>query len=70
MRRQEKSDGGTEGRTQNMKEIFHRTSIRKYETKPVEDEKIEKLLRAAMAAPSAGNQQPWEFYVVTNSETL
>ena len=36
----------------------------------VEDEKIEKLLRAAMAAPSAGNQQPWEFYVVTNSETL
>ena len=70
MRRQEKSDGGTEGRTQNMKEIFHRTSIRKYETKPVGDEKIEKLLRAAMAAPSAGNQQPWEFYVVTNSETL
>ena len=54
MRRQEKSDGGTEGRTQNMKEIFHRTSIRKYETKPVKDEKIEKLLRAAMAAPSAG----------------
>ena len=37
-----------------MKEIFHRTSIRKYETKPVEDEKIEKLLRAAMVAPSAG----------------
>lgn len=53
-----------------MNEIFHRTSIRKYLNKPVEDVKIEKILRAAMAAPSAGNQQPWEFYVVTDSETL
>ena len=46
-----------------MNEIFHRTSIRKYQTKSVEDDKIEKILQAAMAAPSAGNQQPWEFYV-------
>ena len=49
-----------------MKEIFHRTSIRKYTDQPVEQEKTEKLLRAAMAAPSAANQQPWEFYVVTD----
>ena len=48
-----------------MKEIFHRTSIRKYEKRKVEEDKIKRLLRAAMAAPSAGNQQPWEFYVVT-----
>ena len=53
-----------------MNEIFHRTSIRKYQSKPVEDEKIEKMLQAAMAAPSAGNQQPWEFYVVTDKATL
>ena len=53
-----------------MNEIFHRTSIRKYLSKPVEDEKIEKLLQAAMAAPSAGNQQPWEFYVVKDKATL
>lgn len=53
-----------------MNEIFHRTSIRKYQDKPVEDEKIEKMLQAAMAAPSAGNQQPWEFYVVKNKSTL
>ena len=53
-----------------MNEIFHRTGIRKYLSKPVEDEKIEKLLRAAMAAPSAGNQQPWEFYVVKDKATL
>lgn len=49
-----------------MKEIYTRVSIRKYQPKPVEPEKITAILRAAMAAPSAGNQQPWEFYVVTN----
>ena len=53
-----------------MNEIFKRVSIRKYEDKPVEQEKIEKILRAAMAAPSAGNQQPWEFYVVTDKEKI
>ena len=47
-----------------MEAIFHRISVRKYEDRPVEPEKIERLLRAAMAAPSAHNQQPWEFYVV------
>ena len=53
-----------------MNEIFARRSIRKFLPTMVEDEKIEQLLRAAMAAPSAGNQQPWEFYVVTNKEKL
>ena len=43
--------------------IFTRRSIRKYQDRPVEDEKIEKLLRAAMAAPSAMNQQPWAAFV-------
>ncbi len=53
-----------------MNEIFKRVSIRKYEDRPVEQEKIEKVLRAAMAAPSAVNQQPWEFYVVTDKEKI
>ena len=53
-----------------MSTIFSRTSVRKYENKEVEAEKIDKILRAAMAAPSAANQQPWEFYVVKNKETL
>lgn len=53
-----------------MEEIYKRISIRKYEDKPVEKDKIEKILRAAMAAPSAGNQQPWEFYVVTDREKI
>jgi nitroreductase len=53
-----------------VKEIFNRRSIRKFENKPVEKEKIDKLLRAAMQAPSAGNQQPWEFIAIENKETL
>ena len=53
-----------------MKEIFERRSIRKYTGKPVSDELIEKLLRAAMAAPSAGNQQPWEFVVIKDRNTM
>ena len=50
--------------------IYHRVSIRKYENRPVEPEKTEAILRAAMQAPSAGNQQPWEFFVVTDSAKL
>ena len=53
-----------------MKEIYTRVSIRKYQPKPVEPEKITAILRAAMAAPSAGNQQPWEFYVVHDRAML
>ena len=53
-----------------MKEIFERVSIRRYEERPVEEEKLEALLRAAMAAPSAGNQQPWEFYVIRDRKVL
>lgn len=53
-----------------MEAIFKRRSIRKYTDKKVEIEKIEKLLKAAMQAPSAGNQQPWEFMVIENQEIL
>ncbi|GIW48527.1 MAG: nitroreductase [Caloramator sp.] len=53
-----------------METIFKRRSIRKYKDREVENEKIEKLLRAAMQAPSAGNQRPWEFIVVKDKKTL
>ncbi len=53
-----------------MNEIFERVSIRRYQERAVEPEKIEQILRAGMAAPSAGNQQPWEFYVVTDKEKI
>ena len=50
--------------------IMTRTSIRAYENREVEDEKLETMLRAAMAAPSAGNKQPWKFVVVKDKNTL
>lgn len=50
--------------------IFDRCSIREWEDKPVEDEKITEILRAGFQAPSARNQQPWEFWVVTNKEKI
>lgn len=46
--------------------VFRRVSVRRYEEKAVEDEIVRSLLRAAMAAPSAGNQRPWEYYVITD----
>lgn len=53
-----------------MKEIFNRRSIRKFTDQPVESEKIDKLLRAAMQAPSAMNRQPWEFIVIKDKDML
>jgi len=47
-----------------------RRSVRSFKDIPVEDEKIEKLLRAAMQAPSANNQQPWYFLVIKNKAKL
>ena len=53
-----------------MADLFHRVSIRKYQEKKVEPEKLDYILRASMAAPSACNQQPWEFYIVEDPEIL
>lgn len=50
--------------------ILARRSIRRFLQKPVPREDIETLLRAAMAAPSACNLQPWAFVVVDEPETL
>lgn len=50
--------------------ILERTSVRSYLDKSVEEEKIEKLLRAGMAAPTAKNKQPWHFVVVTDKSLL
>ena len=50
--------------------IMTRTSIRQYQDRPVEQEKVEQLLRAAMAAPTAVNKQPWHFYVLNTKEAI
>jgi len=53
-----------------LKEIQKRRSIRKYIDKPIPEEKLECLLKAAMQAPSARNLQPWEFIVVRDKKML
>ena len=51
--------------------ISTRKSIRKFDaSKPVEDEKVEKMLRAAMSAPTAMDKRPWEFIVVKDPAKL
>ena len=48
--------------------IYKRRSVRSFLDKEVDDKIITSLLEDAMAAPSACNKQPWEFYVVKNKE--
>jgi nitroreductase len=50
--------------------ILTRRSIREYTAQAVSDELIKELLQAAMSAPSAGNQQDWQFVVVRNRQVL
>ncbi len=50
--------------------IMKRRSVRKYLSKQVDDATIKQLLQSAMAAPSACNKQPWEFFVVKNADVL
>ena len=50
--------------------IMTRRSIRSFTHEPVTDAELEVVLRAAMAAPSAGNQQPWWFVVVRDPAVL
>lgn len=50
--------------------IMTRTSIRKYTDQSVEQEKIDIMLKAAMAAPTAVNLQPWHFIVIDDKELI
>lgn len=53
-----------------MKEIFSRRSTRRFSPGEVSREDADTLLRAAMQAPSAGNEQPWHFVVITERALL
>jgi len=61
-----KGDSQMEG----LETILTRRSVRKYQQRPIEKDKIEMILRAGMYAPSAHNSQPWEFIVVRDREIL
>jgi nitroreductase len=50
--------------------LLSRRSVRQFTPEPVDQETLILLLKAAMAAPTACNSQPWEFIVVTEHETL
>lgn len=53
-----------------MDAVFNRRSIRKYKATPVEKEKIDAILRAAMYAPTAMNRRPWHFVVCDDREMI
>lgn len=50
--------------------IFNRKSVRSFTSDPVSEEHIESMLKAAMAAPTAVNYQPWRFVVITDRTQL
>jgi len=50
--------------------ILTRRSVRTYTEEDIPDEIINKLLEAAVSAPSAGNQQPWHFIILEKREIL
>lgn len=52
-----------------MQAILTRRSIRKYSSEPVSDEIVTELLKAAMSAPTAGNQ-PWHYVVIRKRNLL
>ncbi len=49
--------------------IKSRRSIRLYQEKEIEKEKLDKVLEAARLAPSANNRQEWKFIVVKDKDT-
>lgn len=53
-----------------LENIHQRKSVRDYTTQPVEDEKTNALLEAAMAAPSGKDTRPWHFVVINDRARL
>ncbi|MDP4147951.1 MAG: nitroreductase [Bacteroidota bacterium] len=57
-------------KTETEKIIYSRRAVRRYKNKPVDRQVVEEVLEAGRMAPSAMNRQPWQFYVLTNKETI
>ena len=66
----EKSQVKTDNGQAAIENIMTRTSIRQFKAQPVEQDTVDILLKAAMAAPSALNLQPWHFIVINDKETI
>jgi len=53
-----------------MDNIYGRRSVRNFTDKEISDEIIKELIKAGTYAPTATNQQPWRFVVVTNKKLI
>lgn len=53
-----------------MSVTLQRKSIREFSNEIIKDDDLKQLLKAAMQAPSAKNQQPWEFVIINNRKLL
>lgn len=53
-----------------LKVIYERRAIRKYQNRPVDHDLIEQVLDAGRMAPSALNNQPWHFYILTDRQMI
>lgn len=53
-----------------MQLIRNRRSVRKFQDKPIEPEKVEALVEAALRSPSSRSLNPWEFIVINDKELL
>ena len=53
-----------------MDAILNRRSIRRYQNEPVPENVVREILEAAMQAPSARNEQPWQFIVLTDHKIM
>lgn len=60
----------SEAANSTIEDIMTRTSVRSYSDRKVESATVDTLLRAAMAAPTAVNKQPWRFVVINDKSTL
>ena len=67
---EEKSQVKTDNGQAAIENIMTRTRIRQFKAQPVEQDKVDILLKAAMAAPTALNLQPWHFIVINDKETI
>ena len=53
-----------------MELIKIRRSVREFTDEKISDDDIKKIIEAGICAPSAMNQQPWEFIVINDKEIL
>jgi len=62
--------GKGEPMNETLQTIMNRKSVRSYRADPIPKEKLELIVKAGMAAPTAVDKRPWEFVVITDKALL